>query len=179
MYRDNTLIPSEAIRLLALGLLTERARPYAELAAEVRGFAGYIVGPSLELIGAPLELLRVEGLVEPREAGESGEDPLAVTEAGRAELLRLLQSNLRAPVNDISKLIVALKMRFLHLLEPKDRRVQVEMLVEIYERQLVRLTELRASHAAGSGDLPGWLDLEIAQAQAALAWYRGLRESLA
>ncbi|HSR71368.1 MAG TPA: hypothetical protein VLL72_03205, partial [Kiloniellales bacterium] len=156
--------------------------------AEVRRFAGYIVGPSLELIGAPLELLRVEGLIEPRpagesdesgESGESGEGPLAVTEAGRAELLRLLQSNLRAPVNDISKLIVALKMRFLHLLEPRDRRVQVEMLVEIYERQFVRLTELRASHAAGSGDLPGWLDLEIAQAQAALAWYRGLRESLA
>ena len=35
MYRDNTLIPSEAIRLLALGILADGDRRYAELASEV------------------------------------------------------------------------------------------------------------------------------------------------
>ena len=39
MYRDNTLIPSEAIRLLALGILADGDRRYAELASEVRNNA--------------------------------------------------------------------------------------------------------------------------------------------
>ena len=64
MYRDNTLIPSEAIRLLALGILADGETAYAELAGEVRHFTGHIVGPSLDLVGAPIEVLKVEGLVE-------------------------------------------------------------------------------------------------------------------
>src|SRR3546814_19854056 len=66
MYRDNTLIPSEAVRLLALGLLATRSMSYAELAREVRHFTGRIMGPSLDLVGAPLEVLKVEGLVANR-----------------------------------------------------------------------------------------------------------------
>ena len=62
MYKDNSLIPTEAVRLAALGTLQEGPRRYADLAAEVRGFVGHIVGPSLDLIGPPMELLRVEGL---------------------------------------------------------------------------------------------------------------------
>ena len=132
MYRDNTLIPSEAIRLLALGVLATRERPYAELAHEV---------------------FKIEGLIEPvglaaaparAEAESEAETPLRITEAGWAELMRLLTSNVRAPVSDINKLIITLKMRFLHLLEPAERRLQAEILTEMCERQLVRLTGLRA-----------------------------------
>ena len=32
MYKDNSLIPSEAVRLAALGLLAKRPRVYADLA---------------------------------------------------------------------------------------------------------------------------------------------------
>ena len=63
MYRDNTLIPSEAVRLLALGILATRECPYAELAHEVRHFVGHVVGPSLDLVGAPIEVLKIEGLI--------------------------------------------------------------------------------------------------------------------
>src|SRR5262245_48552828 len=49
MYKDNSLIPTEAVRLAALGLLTEGPRTYAELADEVRHFSSRIVGPSLDL----------------------------------------------------------------------------------------------------------------------------------
>jgi len=56
MYRDNTLIPSEAIRLLGLGVLATGEITYAELAGEVRHFAGHVVGPSLDLMGAPIEM---------------------------------------------------------------------------------------------------------------------------
>ncbi len=180
MYRDNTLIPSEAIRLLALGILATRQCPYAELAHEVRHFVGHVVGPSLDLVGAPIEVLKVEGLIEEAEAqaqaadGETGR-PLCITDAGREELDRLLSSNVRAPVSDINKLIITLKMRFLHLLAPADRRLQAEMMIEMCERQLARLTELRGHHEDAPGHLPSWLDHEIDQTRERLGWFRDLQ----
>src|SRR5690606_7152685 len=84
MYPDNSLTPTEAIRLAALGSLAQAPKPYAALATEIRNFTGRIAGPSLDLIGPPLELLKVEGLVEPTTSGEDA--PMRVTEAGLAEL---------------------------------------------------------------------------------------------
>jgi len=179
MYRDNSLIPSEAIRLLALGILAGGERSYAELAAEVRHFVSHITGPSLELVAAPLELLKIEGLVD---AGEEGEEPdaelLSLNQAGRAELHTLLAANVRAPVSDINKLIIALKLRFLHLLPPAERRLQAEVLMELSERELARLTQLRAHHSGDKGHLVAWLDQEIAQVEARLAFFRGLVAAL-
>ncbi|MDX1425267.1 MAG: hypothetical protein R3322_19110 [Kiloniellales bacterium] len=179
MYRDNSLIPSEAIRLLALGILAGGEKSYAALAAEVRHFVSHITGPSLELVAPPLELLKVEGLVE---AGDDHDAPdselLALTEAGRGELAKLLAANVRAPVSDINKLIIALKLRFLHLLPPAERRVQAETLVELSERELARLTELRAHHAGDGGTLTAWLDQELVQVEARLAFFRDLLAKL-
>ena len=183
MYRDNTLIPSEAVRLLALGILASRPVSYAELAREVRHFTGRIVGPSLDLVGAPLEVLKLEGFVE--NEGGVEDDPenenqlLAVTEQGRAELLRLLSANVRPQVSDLNKLIVALKMRFLHLMKSEDQRVQAELLHDISERELARLLDLRDHHGLEAGHLRAWLDLEIAQSRARLDWTVRLRDSLA
>ena len=42
MYRDKTLIPTEAIRMLALRILAQEPRRYGALAAEVRHFAARI-----------------------------------------------------------------------------------------------------------------------------------------
>lgn len=179
MYRDNSLIPSEAIRLLALGVLAGGEKSYAELAAEVRHFVSHITGPSLELVAAPLELLKVEGLVD---AGEEGEEPdaelLSLNQAGRAELHTLLAANVRAPISEVNKLIIALKLRFLHLLPPAERRLQAEVLMELSERELARLTQLRAHHAGDKGHLVAWLDQEIAQVEARLAFFRGLVAAL-
>ncbi len=188
MYRDNTLIPSEAIRLLALGVLATRECPYAELAHEVRHFVGHVVGPSLDLVGAPIEVLKIEGLIEEMETRapdidpESGPGPdseaappLHITDAGRAELLRLMTSNLRAPISDINKLIITLKMRFLHLLEPAERRLQAEIMIEMCERQLARLTELSGHHGDAPGHLTSWLDHEIDQTRKRLDWFRDLQ----
>ena len=143
MYRDNTLIPSEAVRLLALGILAGAEKRYGELAGEVRHFTSHVVGPSLELVASPLELLKIEGLIEPvsDSDGEAvpDEEILRITESGRVDLTKLLSANLRPAVNDINKLILALKLRFLHLLTPAEQHLQVEMLVEISERELARL----------------------------------------
>jgi DNA-binding PadR family transcriptional regulator len=182
MYRDNTLIPSEAIRLLALGLLADGDKEYAELAREVRYFTSHVVGPSLDLVAPPLELLKVEGLIEAVEGAEATDDgtPLRITDIGRTELARLLTANLRAPFNDINKLILALKMRFLHILEPAEQRLQVEVLIEMSERELARLMELR-DHLTreNSGYMAGWLEHDVAEVATRLEWFRDLDRRLA
>lgn len=181
MYRDNTLIPSEAVRLLALGLLADRPRGYAALAREVRHFTSHVVGPSLDLVAQPLELLKVEGLVEPAgdAGGTGGEDaPLAITAQGHEALMALLSSNVRPPVNDINKLIITLKMRFLHLLPLAQQRIQAEMLDEMCERELVRMIELRAHDPEVPGHLVPWLDHDIGQTRERLEWFRALRATL-
>ena len=95
MFSDNSLLPKETIRLAALGLLSEGPLVYADLANAVRQFVGRIAGPSLELTGPSIELLRYEGLVH-----ANGDDSIAVltlTEQGRAELLILLKASVRPP----------------------------------------------------------------------------------
>jgi DNA-binding PadR family transcriptional regulator len=182
MYRDNTLIPSEAIRLLALGLLADGEKQYAELAREVRYFTSHVVGPSLDLVAPPLELLKIEGLIEAVEGAETTDDNLLlrITDVGRSELTRLLTANLRAPYTDINKLILALKMRFLHILDPAEQRLQVEVLVEMSERELARLTELRDHHTQEqSGHMAGWLEHDVAEVATRLAWFRDLGKQLA
>lgn len=176
MYPDNSLIPTEAIRLAALGSLAAGPKHYGALATEIRHFTGRIVGPSLDLIGPPIELLKVEGLVEPTVLGDDA--PIRVTDAGLAELRRLLGANLRGPVGEFNKLVIALKMRFLHLLDREGQLAQAELLIEVCERELARLTDLRGHHAGETGHLVGWLDHDIAQVEARLAWFRDLQTRL-
>ena len=176
MYRDNTLIPTEAVRLAALGALADKAMRYAELAEDMRHFTQRIVGPSLDLVGTPIEILIVEGLIEPVD-GKGMEDNalLRISDAGRDEMVRLMTSNVRAPANDVSKLIVALKMRFLHLIREEDRQEQVDILVEMIERDLARLTDLRATYAGEAGHFMEWLEQDIAATKERLAWFRTLQ----
>ena len=179
MYRDHTLVPREAVRLLALGILATRETTYAELAAEVRHFTTHVVGPSLDLMAPPIELLKVEGLVEALDETEDEQhEILRITEAGREEMGHLLKANVRPAISEINKLIIMLKMRFLHLLPPDDQAVQAEMVSEMFERQLVRLTGLRAHHAGAPGHLITWLDHEIAQTRETLTWFEDLRKRL-
>ena len=69
-------------------------------------------------------------------------------------------------------------MRFLYLLDAKDRHLQAEMLTEMCERQLVRLTELHGRHAGAPGHLNRWLAHETAQTRERLDWFRDLQKDL-
>lgn len=180
MYLDNSLLPREAIRLAALGILANSPRTYAALAAEVRNFSSRIAGPSLDLMGTSIELLRHEGLIEPTGDTESGiSDTLFnLTDDGRSELTRLLQAQIRAPMSDVSKLIVALKFRFLHFLPIEDRRIQVAMMIEACETELARYLDLRAQHYQEPGNLIGWLDQEIGSIEKRLDWLREFSDKL-
>jgi hypothetical protein len=180
VYQDHSLLPREAVRLAALGMLAAAPASYAALAAEVRGFTSRIAGPSLELMGTSIELLRYEGFIEPLDGpGSAAADcPLGLTENGRAELMRLLRAAVRPPLNDVGRLVVALKFRFLHLLPVDDRRIQLAMMIEACETELARLVDLRGRHAGEAGHLIEWLDQEITAIEDRLDWLRGFRDRI-
>lgn len=168
MFRDNSLIPSEAIRLAALGFLAEGPRRYGELAAAIRHFTSCVAGPSLELMGSSLELLRYEGLAssDGNAAAENG--TLAITEAGRQNLHALLKARLRAPLGDFNRLTLLLKLRFLHVLPAGERQEQMALIAESVESELARLRDLRRTEAAAPGAFVEWLDHDIAALEARL-----------
>ncbi len=171
MYADNTLTPKEAARLCALGILaTREAVSYGELAASVRHFLDRVQGPSLDVLGSSFELLKFEGLV--KTAGTGAEAQLTLTDAGRHELISLLTAGLRPGATDLNKLVVALKFRFLHLLNSDEQRIQVDVMLDTVETELARLADLRTHHANESGHLTTWLDREISQLSERADWLR-------
>jgi DNA-binding PadR family transcriptional regulator len=179
MYADNTLTPKEAIRLCALGTLANAPMRYSALANAVRHFISRITGPSLELMGTSIELLKFEGLVEGVDGvGMEDDALLAVTEKGRDELRTLLTAPLRATSNDLNMLIVTLKFRFLHLLDGKERLQQADLLVETWQSELDRLIDLRQHHAEDEGFLVDWLDHDIEFLESHIAWMRDFRDRL-
>ncbi len=181
MFPDHSLMPKEALRLAALGMLAERPMTYGELARAVREFVDRIMGPSPEAMGSSLELLRVEGLVGQGGAGGAAE-PLALTAKGHGEFVNLMLATVRTPFNDLNKLVVALKLRFLPLLPAEGRRDQTALLIEACRVELARLLDLRGREAGQQGAAAGpfldWLDHDIAQAQDRLSWFETLSRRL-
>jgi|LNFM01.1.fsa_nt_gb DNA-binding PadR family transcriptional regulator len=180
MFPDHSLMPREALRLAALGMLAEAPATYGNLARDLRSFVSHIMGPSPEAMGASLELLRYEGLADQAAGGDSGEEKLVITVKGRAELDALMQATVRSPFNDLNKLVVALKMRFLPLLSPAAQREQAVLLAEASRAELARLVGLCNQQAAAKGSaFVDWLEHDIAQAEERLAWFEALGGKLA
>lgn len=172
MFPDLTLTPKESVRLCALGLAAERDRRYSDLAGRTRQFVSRLMGPSLDLMGSSIELLRYEGLVEAVDGkGMEDDATLAITEAGRKELTALLTARLRSG-SDLTKLVVALKLRFLHLLSADDQAEQAAILSDAVVTERARLADLKRQEmeTGGAEHLISWLDMEILQADARLKW---------
>ena len=171
MYRDNSLIPKEAIRLAALGALINGSRSYIDISTEVRQFSARIVGPSLDLLGTSIELLKLEGLIEVVEnPGGDGEELLRLTTSGFQELKEYLRSTIRSGSSDLNKLVVALKLRFIEVLEPSERLDQLIGLQTMYQAERNRLLDLRKHKEWSAGLLPRLLELELAVTDQRLSW---------
>ena len=179
MFADNTLTPKETVRLCALGTLALGATRYSVLANSIRHFISRITGPSLDVMGISIELLKYEGLIE-RSCKSVIEDDaeLIITERGRIELKALLTANVRPAATEISKLVVALKFRFLHLLDSDERSIQTDLLIEMTENELARLDDLHHHHANEGGYLIGWLNHDISLLKKRLSWLEDFKSTI-
>lgn len=183
MYADNTLTPREAIRLCALGTLAlnsdDHRMGYDDLVISVRHFVSRITGPSLELMGESVELLRFEGLVEAINDDDDGENTeLKMTGDGLGTLHTLLRANVRSGSSDLNELVIALKFRFLHLLPPVEQKAQVDGFMDACETELTRLEDLRRHHEADVGYLAGWLEHDIERLESRVDWLTRFRAGL-
>jgi len=105
---------------------------------------------------------------------------VGITEGGRRELKTLLTARLR-PGTDLSKLIIALKMRFLDLLERNEQKAQADLLIEMVEGELTRLIDLRGTFATNDSDpchLTDWLDHDIQTLENRLSWLEEFHDRL-
>lgn len=176
MFTDNTLTPKEAVRLCALGILADGPSTYAALAANVRHFVSHIIGPSLDVMGQSVELLKYEGLVDSSNDGDSrDQETLTITSLGHQELKNLLLANIRHGATELNKLIVALKFRFMHTLGDADRDRQIEMLIDMFENEQVRLETLSHDHVRDQGYLGAWLKREVDEVSDRIQWLETLR----
>jgi len=177
MYADNTLTPKEAVRLCVLGTLQDAPEGlrYSVLAHDARHFMSRITGPSLDLMGTSLELLKFEGLIKPL-SGEGMQDDavMVLSEKGAEELQTLLKARVRAESNDLNKLIIALKFRFFSVLSRDDQLDQVDSLLDAAQAELARLGDLRDNHCAPEGLLASWLDHDLALLEKRVEWLEGL-----
>ena len=85
---------------------------------------------------------------------------------------------MRPAATEISKLVVALKFRFLHLLDKNEQSIQVELLIEMTENELARLNDLNQYHANEEGYLVGWLNHDISLLEERLKWLENFRKIL-
>jgi DNA-binding PadR family transcriptional regulator len=178
MFADHTLTPKEATRLCALGTLALAPMSYADLAVSIRHFISRVTGPTPEIMGDSIELLKYEGLAETVD-GQGDRAILRLTADGYMALRELLTANLRPSSQGVNKLVVALKFRFMHLLDRREQLAQADLLLDVTERELARLEDLRRHDGAGTGYLFAWLDHDIDMLAARSAWLADFRGRLA
>ncbi|MBP5856818.1 hypothetical protein KAJ83_07345 [Marivibrio halodurans] len=179
MYRDRSLVPTEAVRLAALGGLMEGGRHYDALADEIRFFTARVVGPSLDLLGSSLELLLIEGLAEETGGAGSGSPSreIAITDAGCRTFHQLMAAAVRAPLNDISRLVLLLKLRFLPLQDAETQEEQLDMIADLVRTERARIAELATEYE--TRPMAEWLAFDIEQADRRLAWLEARMDALA
>lgn len=179
MYSDNTLTPKEAVRMCALGTLARGPMRYSALAYAARHFMSRVTGPSLELMMSSLELLKFEGLIEPLD-GQGMEDDATfyLTESGEAEFKKLLTAKVRAGSSDLNKLVITLKFRFLDRLDPEERCIQIDALVDGCQAEISRLADLREHLEPDDEALADWLDHDLDLLERRLDWLESKRNAL-
>jgi hypothetical protein len=143
---------------------------YDDLAYAVRHFVSRITGPSLELMGDSIELLRFEGLADTTENTDASNPMLTITQAGIKALNTLLLANIRPGGSDLNDLVIALKFRFFHLLADVEQTNQIYLITEVCEIELARIEDLYNYHKSDPGFITGWLEHDIKRLKTRLKW---------
>ena len=124
--------------------------------------------------GASLNMA-LEGLVKEDSGNAAFSDgQLILTQQGHDKFVELMQGNLRDTSGELSRLIMALKMRYLHLLDDDIRREQLEILQDVCELDLERVLALREEHANEASNFTGWLEMEVKRLEQKNDWLKSL-----
>ena len=171
MQRDRALIPVEGLRLAALGILARQGpMAYASLDTLVRLFATSYGASPVDVMSSSIELLRFEGLIEIGEhEADAGSAPVVLTAWGREELERLMIAPVKV-TGAYAKLLVALKLRFFHLLGDREKKMLAEVLGDALRSERARLVNLRRHMEGEDADFLAWLDRDLARVAEELAW---------
>ena len=157
--------------MAALGALIERERSYDDIANEVRSFISRIVGPSLELMGTSIELLKLEGLIETVNDNDKGDSSLLqLSPAGLQELKEYLRSNLKSGGSELNKLVIALKLRFIDILDDNERRDQLLAIRDMYHNEKRRLEDLKNQTTWLTGFLLESIELDLFVVNKRIDW---------
>jgi len=151
--------------------LIERARSYDDIANEVRSFISRIVGPSLELMGTSIELLKLEGLIETvNDNDEDDASLLQLSPSGLQELKEYLRSNLKSGGSELNKLVIALKLRFIDILDDDEKRDQLLAIRDMYYNEKRRLEDLKNQTTWLTGFLLESLELDLFVVNKRIEW---------
>lgn len=169
-FPDGSLLPQEVVRLCALGLLREGARPLAALAREAHRIVAFHLGASLDATGESIASLPVLGLARAERApgAPPGDAMLHATDAGAGELRALLMSPPARPGSDLGRAVASLKLRFAAALGAGDRRAMLDALLDA----------ARADLARHGRDAPGATPLDAAERAAASLRVEAIRKAV-
>ena len=157
--------------MAALGALIERERSYEDLANEVRSFISRFVGPSLELMGTSIELLKLEGLIETVDDKDKGDASLLqLSSAGLQALKDYLRSNLKSGGSELNKLVIALKLRFIDILSDDERRDQLLAIRDMHHNEKRRLEDLKTQTTWLTGFLLESIELDLFAVNKRIEW---------
>jgi hypothetical protein len=184
MYSDNTLTPRETIRLCALGILAGgqldslNEMKYDELVEAVRHFVSRVTGPSLDLMGDSIELLKFEELIKEDQNTDPSNPNLLITENGISVMRELLNSNIRSGHNELNQLVVALKFHFFHHLNIDEQLEQIDIMRETSEAELARFEDLYSHQEHHPEHLIGWLEHEIKRLGMRIEWLGNFKSKI-
>ena len=137
----------------------------------MRNFISRIVGPSLELMGTSIELLKLEGLIETVNDNDKGDASLLqLSPAGLQELKEYLRSNLKSGGSELNKLVIALKLRFIDILDDDERRGQLLAIRDMYHNEKRRLEDLKNQTTWLTGFLLESIELDLFLVNKKIEW---------
>ena len=181
MYADNSLTPREAIRLCALGILAqetssrEKSLHYDDLVFSVRHFVSRITGPSLDLMGESIELLRYEGLVESEDAQNVNPSPKSPKPA---ELrCKLFEGELTGRQQRSERAYHCFEVSVSSCSHPKTNGPRPAT-HRYGDTELARLDDLLFHHDPEGGHFTEWLKHDIQRLEERLNWLTVFRDKL-
>lgn len=153
------------IELAALGTAARGAANVADIRATLDDVVGHLWSPVGEVVLGCVEDLVRKGCLRLRPCDPSGQLHFTLTEGGRQHLARLLSRPAECPICPTGQVALKLKLAFIDLAPPAERRRHLEHIVCVYEREVAGWTR-RCGSCPRQGPLGRmWLDIETDRLQ--------------